>query len=295
MSEHGPVGKQPAPSAIPSEMRPLPTALSFAYNGQSYPDHSPPQDERTTMSADPTKTPPTIHPGAAEPPPPAHPERASIAAQLEGNSLYEWYKCKREQFTPRTLYVWVGAAALVVAGVWLLSYYRNKARVADAMENVELESANEETLKKLREEKRGTRVGREAALRLARLYLGKQGLDKMRTNVEAEQKKGAEKVEEARNILVELAPELKDEPASWQEAWFLAGKAEEALIGFPKGDKAGEFRGEADKAISYYEKAASVLPDSAPAKAAGEYAKAFKEDKDARVAFYKDLYGPKKK
>ena len=120
-----------------------------------------------------------------------------------------------------------------------------------------------------------------------------------RLDIEEERLKAANSIEAARTDYLDLSKELKEkeEPALLQEVWLSAARAEEALVGLPSADGKKESRGEADKVIEYYEKAASIFPDSDGSKRYAAQAKKLKENKAefvaAQTAFYSDPPPPK--
>src|SRR2546423_1276997 len=75
-----------------------------------------------------------------------------------------------------------------------------------------------------------------------------------------------------------------------QEAWHSAAQAEEALVGLPTAAGGTDSRGNVDKVIEYYEKAASIFPDSEPSKRDKARADKIKANKDQFVADQKKIY-----
>jgi hypothetical protein len=219
--------------------------------------------------------------------------KAEERKEIETNSLVHAVQWVRERTTGRTLYYLAGTIAIVIGAVLLYRYLTGeRSRVRDAS-LIQLVSADTtEKLKQGMEEHRGTLLGSIFKLQLARHYLLNEGLPKLGTDKSDEKNKAANAVAEGRNYFLELTNELKqkDEPALVEEAWHAAAKAEEALVGFPTAEGGSDSRGNVDKVIEYYEKSASIFPDTEFSKRDKASAEKIKANKDQFVAAQKAIY-----
>ncbi len=221
--------------------------------------------------------------------------KAEQRKEIETNSLVLAVQRMRERLTGRTLYYLVGTAALVIGAILLYRYLtgeRTKTRDAAIMQLITANTP--EKLKQGIEDHRGTLLGSLFKLQLARHYLLDEGLPKLGTDSSEQRKNAANAISEARTYYLDLTGELKDkEEALLQEAWLGAAQAEEALVGLPTAVGGTDSRGDADKAIEYYEHAAAIFPDSEFSKRYKEHADKLKANKDQFVATQKQLYAPR--
>jgi hypothetical protein len=134
-------------------------------------------------------------------------------------------------------------------------------------------------------------------LHLARHLLLDEGLPRLGTDNSETRRQAAASINDARTYYLELTGELtqKEEPDLVQLAWLGAAQAEEALVGLPTAEGGNDSRGNADKVIEYYEKAASIFPDTEFSKRYKERADKIKANKDQFVATQKDIYKPREK
>lgn len=222
--------------------------------------------------------------------------KAEQRKEIETNSLVLAVQKLRGRMTGRSLYYLVGTLAVVVGAILLYRYLtgeRGKARDAGLMQLVTANTP--EKLKQGIEDHRGNFLGSLFKLQLARHYLLDEGLPKLETDNGDEQNKAANAVAEARTYFLDLTGELKpeDHAGLLQEAWHSAAQAEEALVAFPTAPGGSDSRGNADKAIEYYEKAAAIFPDSEPSKRDKARADKIRANKDQFVAIQKQIYTPR--
>jgi len=219
--------------------------------------------------------------------------KAEERKEMETNSLIHAVQKARERVSGRTLYYVIGTLALVIGGILLYRYLtseKSKNRDAGLMQLISADTA--EKLKQGMEDHRGTTLGSTFKLQLARHLLLNDGLPKLGTDNSEARKQAAASVEQARGYYLELTGELKqkEEAALVQEAWHSAAQAEEALVGLPTAPGGTDSRGNVDKVIEYYEKSASIFPDSEPSKRDKARAEKIKANKDQFVADQKKIY-----
>jgi hypothetical protein len=184
---------------------------------------------------------------------------------IETNSLILALQRWRQHASGRTLYYVIGTIALIAAIVLLWRYFSTESKHARDAILFQLQSAD--TVEKLEagmEEHRGTIWGSVFKMHLARYRLRIEGLPRLGTDRSEAKSQAAASVTKARDYFLALTKELKeqDEPALVQEAWYSAGEAEEALVGLPTQKGGSDSRGDADKAIQYFDKAGSIFPDT---------------------------------
>jgi hypothetical protein len=219
--------------------------------------------------------------------------KAEERKEIETNSLIHAVQRARERVTGRTLYYVIGALALMIGGILLYRYLtgeKSKARDAGLIQLINADTPDK--LKQGMEDHRGSVLGSLYKLQLARHLLLNEGLPKLGTDSSEARKQAANAVADARTYYLDLTGELKqkEEPALVQEAWHSAAQAEEALVGLPTAPGGTDSRGEVDKVIEYYEKAASIFPDSEPSKRYKARADKIKANKDQFVADQKKIY-----
>jgi hypothetical protein len=219
--------------------------------------------------------------------------KAEERKEIETNSLVHAVQKVRERVTGRTLYYVIGTAALVIGGILLYRYLtgeKSRNRDAGLMQLINADTA--EKLKQGMEDHRGTTLGSTFKLQLARHLLLNEGLPKLGTDNSEARKQAANAVADARTYYLELTGELKqkEEAALVQESWHSAAQAEEALVGLPTAPGGTDSRGNVDKAVEYYEKSASIFPDSEPSKRDKARAEKIKANKDQFVADQKKIY-----
>jgi hypothetical protein len=220
--------------------------------------------------------------------------KAEERKEIETNSMVLAVQKLRQRVTGRTLYYVIGIVAIIVAGILIYRYMTHQSAVARDAILLQLDAADTpQKLKQGMEDHRGTFYGSLFKKRLAEYELLNDGLPKLGTDRWEDRKSAAASVEAARGHYLELTAELKqkDEPALVQIAWLEAGRAEEALVGFPTADGGPDSsRGNLDKAIEYYEKAASIFPDSDLSKRYKARAEMLKANKVQFTATQKEIY-----
>ncbi|HJZ91996.1 MAG TPA: hypothetical protein VKE40_14070 [Gemmataceae bacterium] len=191
--------------------------------------------------------------------------KAERRKEIETNSLVLLVQRWRQHVSSRSLYYLVGTVALVIAIVFLWRYLAGENRRARDAILVELQTAD--TTEKLREgmdRHRGTIWGSFFKAQLARRRLRVDGLPQLGADRDEARDQAAAAVAEGRKYFLELTTDLKDqdEPGLVQEAWYSAAEAEEALVGMPTKLEGTDSRGDADKAIEYFDQAANIFPDT---------------------------------
>lgn len=219
--------------------------------------------------------------------------KAEERKQIETNSLVLTVQKWKKHLSGRTLYYIIGTIVLIVAGVLIYRYFsseRKKAR--DAIQFQLINADTPEKLKQGMEDHRGTIDGSLFKIQLARLLLKQEGLPKLGTDRAEARRLAANSVSDARDYFLELTTEFKEKEQAGllQEAWLSAAKAEEALVGIPKTEASTDSRGDLDKAIEYYEKAAAIFPDESFSKKYKEWADKLKANKTQFIADQKELY-----
>jgi hypothetical protein len=219
--------------------------------------------------------------------------KAERRKEIETNSLVLLVQRWRQHVSSRSLYYLVGTVALVVAVVFLWRYLAGENRRARDAILVELQTAD--TLEKLKEgmeRHRGTIWGSFFKAQFARRRLRVDGLPRLGTDRDEARDQAAAAVAEGREYFLQLTQDLKeqDEPALVQEAWLSAAEAEEALVGMPTRLDGTDSRGDADKAIEYFENAAKIFPDSDLSKGYQKRADDLRANKTQFVATQRALY-----
>lgn len=98
-------------------------------------------------------------------------------------------------------------------------------------------------------------------------------------------------VREAKRIYAELAKECTNDPVLAPQALMGAAKAEEALVGIPKGDDPAKSEGNLDTALDYYRKIVQEYPKSFLVKAAQARIDSLDSEKNRANAekFYQEM------
>jgi hypothetical protein len=219
--------------------------------------------------------------------------KAEKRKEIETNSLVLAVQRLRKHTSGRTLYYLIGTVALIIGVILVWNYFAAESRHARDAILLQLASADTpDKLKEGMEAHRGTIYGSLFKLQLARHLLLNEGLPRLGTDSGETRTRAAAAVEQARTYFLELTGELKekDEPALVQEAWLGAAHAEEALVGLPAADGKSDSRGNVDKAIEYYEKAAAIFPDTEFSKRYKARAEKLTATKDQFVADQKAFY-----
>jgi hypothetical protein len=217
--------------------------------------------------------------------------KADHRKQLEKNELAErlhhWWKGTGETRTSSTFWVILGALVLIAVLFFAWKYYNESSLKNRASVWKQIEQANNaDELQGIVEANRGTNVGHAAKVALARVLLN-EGLN----NLPTEQKRitAITSIERARTLYNELIDESKGIALLQRESLLAAAKAEEALVGIPKADNASEYRGNLDRALELYERAAQEHANTPQGKEAAERAKDIRENKQKIQQFYEDL------
>ncbi len=219
--------------------------------------------------------------------------QADERKELETNSLAHSLSSMKGKLDSRVLYYVGGTAVLIVAAVLLFRYFSKQKTIARDATILQLETADSaEKLKVLMDEQRGTIFGSIAKLHMARRALTVDGLEKLGTDKVEDRRKAAASLDQARIYFADLTKEFKqsDEPALLQESWLGLAQAEEALVGLPSAEGGTDSRGDADKAIDAYAKAAAIFPDLELSKRYAAHAKELKDDKAEFIKAQKVFY-----
>ncbi|MCS6851808.1 MAG: hypothetical protein NZ700_11640 [Gemmataceae bacterium] len=220
--------------------------------------------------------------------------KAEHRKELETNTLADqlgrWLQQARGAFSGAGWWFW-GALALVVLAIvgWHL-WSRSSLSRRSALWTREDQAASQaqiEELEKLAAEHRGTAAARIAQFQIARYRL-QQGLGSLGSPGQR-RIEGAQSVEQARDLYLSLIPQCSDMPLLAQEAMMGAAKAEEALIGVPKGGDSREPRATLAEAIRRYEELAAAKPESFLTQAARRRAEELKAKGKEIEGFYVEL------
>jgi hypothetical protein len=220
--------------------------------------------------------------------------KAEHRHQLHQNALREalkggWRKLK--EGSGSSLYTYLGVAALLVVLLIGYRWYAARSFRKESDRWVKWTTANDiDALKKLEQENRGTLVGRLAALQIARVMIGPDGLDRMATSVDERRKQAVANIVDARERFHNLANEFKDQPPLRVQALWGEAQSEEALVGVPKEDNPLESRGNIDTAIKLYKELAAAFPGTETGKLAEKKATELLDKRDEVIKFYNDLH-----
>jgi hypothetical protein len=97
-------------------------------------------------------------------------------------------------------------------------------------------------------------------------------------------------IEEGRGRFQKLKDEFKNEPVLRCQAMLGIAEAEEALIGIPKENSPGEYRGNIDEAIKRYREVADTYPTTELGRKAGERGQELFDKRDVVEKFYRELW-----
>jgi hypothetical protein len=217
--------------------------------------------------------------------------KAEERKELEKNALRAWVDRWKERLQGKTLYVLVGSVVLLVVAFFLYRYWSSSRAAANSARIMELIAADDE--KKLDKiitspEHQGKPTATWAKLQKARLALYADGLLKLGTPDPEARARAYARIEEGKKLYQEIVNDLN--PSLQQEAYFSSARGEEALLGVPKADNPGEFRGNFDRMIDDYRKAAAINPDSDASKKYARWADE-KQVKRAEIEkIYQELY-----
>jgi hypothetical protein len=185
-----------------------------------------------------------------------------------------------------SFYLWVVIILLVVAAILAWRSYSEWIFASRSTLWLKVSSAAEvedlQDLDKLANDHRGTPPARAARFQMARLKLN-QGLESLFSE---NRSTAIERIQEARDLYEALAAESTGTPLLAQEALMGLAKAEEALVGVPKGNNPKESRGSLEQALEWYTKLAEKYPDSFLGKAAAERAQMLEGNHQQVQDFY---------
>jgi hypothetical protein len=190
-------------------------------------------------------------------PAPHHKEHYETTA-LGTTLISNWGKFKQGKLIS---YKMMGIILVAGTAIGLLIYIWAEKRSLSSKYWMELEGANSlASLEDFSKAHGDSTVGRVAELDRARVLLGPEGIDKLpQARDEAERKHAVENIDMARDLMLKLIDQFKDEPILRLECLMGMAKSEAALIGYPKeGGLPTEFRGSVDKLIGWLDKVADA-------------------------------------
>lgn len=209
----------------------------------------------------------STEPKPATAPPAKHdpkPEPNALASSLTGG----WDKFKQGKLISYPL---MALILVVVAGIGVTVYITRANRKAESAKWVELTSLNSvKGLEEFATNNPGTVQGRLAALDVARVQLGPEGIELFAAPNADVRKKAVESVEKARDTFAKLVDEFKDDPVIKPLCMLGCAKAEVALVGMPKEGQvldplnptAIESHGDPKKAVEWLDKVAEAAPET---------------------------------
>lgn len=217
--------------------------------------------------------------------------KADHRKQLEKNELASHldrlWKGAGDVKSNSTIWVIVGVVALVAVLIFAWQYYSGASTKNRASQWRQIEQATDtKDLEAIIENNKGTLLATAAKAQIARIELN-NGLNNLGN--ESQRETAIANIEKARELYAQVHAEAKDEKQLQREAMLAEAKAEESLVGIPKGDNPSEMRGNLDKALQTYEETASTFPDTPQGKEAAARAKEIKENKQKILQFYVDL------
>ncbi len=217
--------------------------------------------------------------------------KAEHRKQLEKNELVTrlqgLWKGSGDNKISSTVWVVVGAVALLGVLIFAWQYFSSQSQKNRSVQWREIEQATDpKDLESIIESNKGTQVAVAAKAQLARLSFN-EGLTNL--NTQSQRESAIAKIEKARDLYEQIRKEAKDDKQLVREATMGEARAEESLVGIPKGDNSSETRGSLDKALELYQDAADKFGDMPQGKDAAARAKEIKENKQQIQEFYVDL------
>ena len=159
--------------------------------------------------------------------------------------------------------VGVTLAVFMAMGLWL--FWSSQARQSQSQLWAELERTSDaQGLTQFAQQNPGTTAARIARLEVARNQFGPNGVALLNVRDAEQRKKGIENIEKARAEFLALSVDFGDDLTMKAESLKAAAAAELALVGIPKPDKPGEFRGSVAEAIALYEQLAGLVGANTP-------------------------------
>jgi|GEM_PF-1015290 len=165
-------------------------------------------------------------------PQPQHKEHLETNA-LGDALLTGWQKFKAGQLVS---YKWMGIGLIAIAAFFLLWYILSERASERSKLWVELENANSRTgLIEFAEKNPNTMAANVAQLDLARYLVGPEGIDKLPTaRDENERKIAIENIEKSRELFTKLLDAFKDQPIMKVQCLVGMAKSEAAFVGLTK-------------------------------------------------------------
>jgi hypothetical protein len=157
------------------------------------------------------------------------------------------------------VYRWFGiglGVGLIATLLWFLSS-QNKA--TNSLQWREISNPDSVSWEEAAKVYKDTMPGRVARLEIAREQLGPKGIGKLNSPKREEQIQAVTSIETAREELLKLAGEFKNDKALQVTCYTLAADAELALVGIPKDATSPDHRGQVKAAAELCTKAAKII------------------------------------
>ncbi|MCS7269987.1 MAG: hypothetical protein NZ703_02785 [Gemmataceae bacterium] len=191
-------------------------------------------------------------------------------------------------------YRWMAGIVIAITVAVVTWYILSERRAANSARWTELAQASTlEALKRLAEDNRvgPTMAGKAARLQWARSLLSDNGLELLQSgNAEARQR-GAENIEKARELYLQLQKDFARDPIVQAECWLALAKAEAALVGVPaKPDQLTEFKGSVGKVKEYLQQFVAAAEGTSWAKEGEKLLQALQKEEDEFVTIQRSLW-----
>ncbi|AMV27152.1 hypothetical protein VT84_22310 [Gemmata sp. SH-PL17] len=171
-----------------------------------------------------------------------------------------WEKFKQGQLVS---YRVMALTLVIVAAVGVTYYILVSNKKVESSKWVEWDSLGSvASMEEYAKKNPNTPQARLAALEVARIQLGADGIERLPAQDKDVRKKAVESIEKARETFSKLVDEFKDDPLLKTQCLLGAAKAEAVLVGMLKDDSLDQFRGDPKKAIDWLDKVAEAAPDT---------------------------------
>jgi len=220
--------------------------------------------------------------------------KAEQRKEIETNKLGAWLRRMRAKLEGRGLYMLVGSLVLVVATVLIIRFWLSSRDSTRSARTIQLKDAMEvDEIKKYdeiigSEKHAGHPTALYAKVLKARKVLYGEGLDRLGSQGTEARNSAFIKLEEGRKLYNDVVNDLKDYPVLQQEAWISCARAEEGLLGVT--DPSGQFKGNFDKMIDYWKKAAAINPGSEASKGYEAKANSLQQNRASLEDFSRQIY-----
>ena len=211
-------------------------------------------------------------------------QRNELAASVQ--NLWEQTKSGKI-LSPRVWGVLIGV--VLILGLWW--YFATSSKSAASAQWTKLEQITSKAELEDYANKNATTVsGKIARLQLARIKIAGDGLSKLNRRDGDERSKAITAVEEAKDELVKLAGEFKNDPTLRAQCLDLAAKGELALVGIPKAKDSTEFKGSVELAVAHLKTLADTVgKETAAGKTALEQAADLEKNREQVLDLGKEL------